>query len=173
MSFFKKIFTNPSNAHFVEEFLHELFQACGLSLYCDVMEEEQNNLKIDIYGGDEELLTHHHGKLLRALQVYITGVLQNRMKPKKEDSRFYVHVDSQGFLEKHEKDLLDLAQKLKKKALKEKRPILLKRPMEAFQRRKIHQYLTQDGRVKTQSIGEGAVKTIKISPANKKMDQPE
>ena len=164
MLFFKKMFSHSSNIQFVEDFLQELFQASGLSLYCDVEEhgeEKEKNLKIDIYGGDEEMLTEHHGKLLRAFQIYISSVLRNKLKSKTGP---VVSVDSQGFLEHYEKDLLDLAHKLKKKALREKRPMLIKRPLEAFYRRKIHQQLTQDGRVETKSIGEGVVKRIKIFP---------
>ena len=169
MSFLKKMFSTQNNSQFIEEFLKELFQVSGFSLFCDVAESEseESSLKIDLYGGDEERLTHHHGKLLRALQIYISAVVRNRMKEQNPESRVHVYVDSQGFLERYEKDLLDFANKLKRKAIKEKRPILLKRPLDAFYRRKIHQQLTKDGKVETKSIGEGVLKTIKISPLQK------
>ena len=171
MSFLKNLFSSsPDNKQFIEEFLKNLFQACGFALYCDVEAAKQSDLKIDLYGGDEELLTDHHGKLLKAFQVYISGVLQNRLKPKDKTERFMVRVDSQDFLKRYEEDLLDLAFKLKKKAIKEKRPMYLRRPLEAIYRRKIHQQLSKDGRAATESIGEGAVKTMKISPLQRRRD---
>ena len=169
MSFFKNLFSSsPDNKQFIEEFLRKLFQACGFALYCDVEAVKQSDIKVDLYGGDEELLTDHHGKLLKALQVYISGVLQNRLKPQDKKERLVVRVDSQEFLKRYEEDLLDLAFKLKKKAIKEKRSMYLKRPIEAFYRRKIHQQLSKDGRVATESVGEGAVKTMKIFPLQKR-----
>ena len=149
------------SAKFTEEFLNELFSTCDLALYCDV-EEDEKTLKIDLYGGDEELLLEGGGRLLRALQVYISSVLKSRIK--EEEPSFGVKVDCGGYLEQYEKDLLDLAYKLKKKALREGRPILMKKPMEPFYRRKVHQLLTEDGRVETRSLGEGLMKPIKIFP---------
>ena len=170
MSFFKSLFSGSTkDFSFIEEFLDDFFKYCGFSLSCDVeVLKEEGQIHIDLYGQDEELLVEQHGKLLQSLQIYLSGVLQTRLKT--EEEVFQIIVDSQGYMEQFEQDLMDLANRLKKEALKRKRSVIIKRPLNAFYRRKIHQDLTKDGRVETRSIGEGAFKKIRISPVRRKYD---
>ena len=138
------------------------------SLSCDVeVLKEKGRVYIDLYGKDEDFLIEQHGRLLHSLQIYLSCVLQNRLKT--EDA-FQIIVDSQGYMEHFEQDLMNLANRLKREALKRKRPVMMKRPLNAFYRRKVHQDLTKDGRVETRSIGEGAFKKIRISPVRRKHD---
>lgn len=169
MSFFKNLFSgSKEDFSFIEEFLDDFFECCGFSLSCDVeVFKEEGKVYIDLYGKDEDCLVEQHGRLLQSLQVYLSGVLQNRLKTTEP---FQVFVDSQGYMEQFEQDLMNLAHRLKKEVLKRKRSVMIKRPLNAFYRRKIHQDLTKDGRVETRSIGEGAFKKIRISPARKKYD---
>ncbi|MDE0151471.1 MAG: hypothetical protein OXK80_03095 [Bdellovibrionales bacterium] len=169
MSFFKNLFSGSTeDFSFIEEFLDDFFKCCGFSLSCDVeILKEEGKIYIDIYGKDEELLIEQHGKLLQSLQIYLSSVLQNRLKA---EEAFQITVDSQGYMEQFEQDLIDLAHRLKKEALKRKRSVIIKRPLNAFYRRKIHQDLTKDGRVETRSVGEGAFKRIIISPVRGKYD---
>ena len=166
MSFFKKIFTNSSPKVSVEEFLDELFRSCGWSLSFDVkVDEEEERIFVDIYGPDEDFLLENHGQLLQALQQYVAIVL----KRLNEDLKiFKIELDSQGFLEEYEENLMNLAFKLKKECLRRKKPVLLKRSLNAFYRRMIHESLTEDGKVVTESIGRGAFKTMKISPLRRR-----
>ena len=169
MSFFKSLFSSSTKGFsFIEEFLDDFFKCCGFSLSCDVeVLKEEGKIYIDLYGKDEDLLVEQHGMLLQSLQVYLSGVLQNRLKT---EEGFQVIVDSQGYMEQFEQDLMDLANRLKREVLKRKRSVIIKRPLNAFYRRKIHQDLTKDGRVETKSIGEGAFKKIKISPVRGRYD---
>lgn len=169
MSLFKNLFScSTKDFSFIEEFLDDFFKCCGFSLSCEVeVLKEEGRIYIDLYGKDEKLLMEHHGRLLQSLQIYLSGVLQNRLKT---EEIFQIIVDSQGYMEQFEQDLMDLANRLKKEALKRKRSVIIKRPLNAFYRRKVHQDLTKDGRVETRSIGEGAFKKIKISPVRRKYD---
>ena len=169
MSFLKNLFSSSKeDFSFIEDFLEDLFQCCGFSLSCDVeVLKEEGRIYIDLYGKDEDLLMEQYGSLLQSLQIYLSGVLQNRLKTTEP---FQVIVDSQGYMERFEQDLMDLANRLKREALKRKRSVMIKRPLNAFYRRKIHQDLTKDGRVETRSIGEGAFKKIRISPLRRKYD---
>jgi len=169
MSFFKNLFSKPTeDFSFIEEFLDDFFKCCEFSLSCDVeVLNEKNQIYIDLYGKDEKLLVEQNGRLLQSLQIYLSGVLQNRLRA---ENTFQITVDSQGYMEQFEQDLMDLANRLKKEALKRKRSIVIKRPLNAFYRRKVHQSLTEDGRVETRSIGEGAFKKIIISPVRRKYD---
>lgn len=168
MNFIKKLFSNESSAEFLENFLEDFFQTCGFSLSCDKVTQENNTLIVEIYGEDEEILLEKGGKLLQAVQVYLSTVLQTRMRKKEQEEKLFVRVDSGGFLQQYEEELLSLARKLKKEALRKNRPVLIRKPLNAFYRRKIHQILSEDGRVQTKSIGEGLFKTIKIFPLQRK-----
>ncbi len=169
MSFFKKFFSSSmENFSFIEEFLEDFFKSCGFSLSCDVeVLKEEGRVYIDLYGKDEDVLMERYGVLLHSLQIYLTGVLQNRLKT---EEPFQVIVDSQGYLEDFEQNLMDLANRLKKEVLRKKRSVVIRRPLSAFYRRKVHQDLTKDGRVETRSIGDGAFKKIRISPVRRKYD---
>jgi len=167
MSFFKKLFSGATkDFSFIEEFLDDLFTCCGFSLSCDVeVLKGEGKIYIDLYGKDEVFLTEQHGKLLQSLQIYLSGVLQKRLKT---EEMFQIVVDSQGYMKQFEQDLMDLANRLKRTALKRKKPVTIKKPLNAFYRRKIHQDLTRDGRVETKSVGEGAFKRIRISPVRRR-----
>ena len=165
MNFFKKMFSNQNEAKFVEDFLEDLFQLCSFSLSCDKAEHTtEDSLSINIYGPDEELLFQRKGQLLQAIQVYTSAVLQHRVKKDDPDKKVFVSIDSGGFLKENEQHILNLAEKLKKEALRKNRSVIIKKPLNSFQRRQIHQRLTEDGKVKTHSIGEGFFKIIKIIP---------
>ena len=166
MSFLKKIFLGATPKIQIEEFLDELFRFCGWNLSLDVkIFEEEKRVFIDIYGPDEEAFLDHHGELLQAFQQYISIILKRKIT---ELKFFRIELDSQGFLEQYEEDLMNLAFKLKKECLKRKQSVLLKRNLNSFYRRMIHESLTEDGRVVTKSIGRGAFKTMKISPLQRK-----
>ncbi len=165
MSFIKKLFSNQTDEEFIENFLEDFFQFCGFSLSCDKVAREEDTLFVEIYGEDEEILLEKGGRLLQAIQVYLSAILQNRMKKDEErKEKLFIRVDSGGFLKQYEEDLLNLAFKLKNEALRKKKPVFIKKPLNAFYRRQIHQMLSEDGKVKTKSIGEGLFKTIKIVP---------
>ena len=168
MNFIKKLFSNESSSEFLEKVLEDFFHTCGFSLSCDKIIQEDSTLVVEIYGEDEEILLEKGGKLLQAIQAYLSAVLQTQMRKKGVEEKLFIRVDSGGFLKQYEEDLLSLAHKLKKEALKRNRPVLIRKPLNAFYRRKIHQTLSEDGRVQTKSIGEGLFKTIKIFPLQRK-----
>lgn len=170
MSLFGKIFSEKTHVNFIEEFLQDFFAAGNFSLHCDVeqLDKEGQSFHVDLYGRDEEILIENHGKMLQAFQVLLSSIMQKRVKANNQEDFISITVDSQDFLENEEKDLLDLAIKLKKEAIKKRRSVVIRRPLSSFQRRKIHQLLTEDGRVETQSFGEGKFKKIKIIPTQKK-----
>lgn len=164
MNFLKNLFSKEKDGEFIESFLEELFQMCGFSLSCDKVVKKDDTYIVEIYGEDEEILLEKGGKLLQSIQIYLHAVSQNRFRSKDRQESIYIQLDSGGFLKQYETDLMDLAWKLKKEALRKRKPVHIKKPLNAFYRRQIHQKLTEDGTVKTQSIGQGLFKTIKIIP---------
>ena len=74
--------------------------------------KEEEGFQIDIFGEDEGLLKAREGRLLSAFQIYLLRVLQKEFPG--ENHR--VFVDSNGFWEEKQEKLLDLTDRLVKKA---------------------------------------------------------
>ena len=160
---FKKLFkgkeTSPQKL--VEQILQDLLEQGGFSLSVEVQQKEEE-IAVEVFGEDEGLLKNRDGRLLLALQTYLNRVVQHHFF----GENVFVRLDSGNFFEEREQRLLDLAEKLKRKALNTGRPVYLKKALSPFQRRKVHQLLTKEGDVKTSSIGDGFYKNICITPAD-------
>jgi spoIIIJ-associated protein len=115
-------------------------------------------IKINFSGEDEGLLKRNDNELLKAFESLSRLYLFSKISLPK-NVRFQVRSTSGN---KKEKDLIDLAEKMKKKVLSSKESILL-RPMNPSERRIIHQQLSSDKRVKTSSQGDGSMKRVEIS----------
>jgi len=75
-----------------------------------------------------------------------------------------VYCDSNNYRKEASEELIKLADKLKKIALDKNKSVYF-RALPPKDRKTIHQYLAEDGRVKSKSVGEGHFKKIKIFPA--------
>ena len=159
---FKKLFKGKEKTPgiLVEQILQDLLEKGGFSLSAEVEQNEEGEVIIDIFGEDEGLLKTKEGRLLLALQTYFNRVVQHHFS----GQNAFVRLDSGNFFEEKEKYLLELADKLKQKALSTGRSVYLKKALSPFQRRKVHQFLTEGGEVRTSSVGEGFYKNICISP---------
>lgn len=164
---FKALFKekNPPPAELVENTLQLLFEKGGFSLSFK-LKQQKDVLFVDIYGEDEELLKAREGKLLQALQVYFSRILQRKQIASKETGLITLYMDCGKFLEEREEKLFFLVGKLRKKALSTGQPVYLKKSLPPFQRRKIHKFLAEEGGVETSSIGNGFYKTMCISPVH-------
>lgn len=145
----------------INEVLDGLFSAADLDFNFEVTQDQTNpsEVYVEIFGGDEELLRAREGQLLDAIQLFLTRVTQHRLR----DERVMINVDNEGFREQANQELTDLAEKLKNVALDKGKPVYF-RALAPRDRKIIHQYLAEDGRVKSRSIGEGLYKKIKIYP---------
>ena len=162
---FKKLFKGKekSPGAFVEQILQDLLEKGGFLLSFELKQEEEE-IYVDIFGEDEGLLKTKDGRFLSALQTYLNRVVRHHF----EEQAIFIRLDSGHFFEDKEQRLLDLADKLKQKALSTGRPVYLKKSLSPFQRRKVHQFLTEGGAVKTSSVGEGFYKNICITPTSSK-----
>ena len=150
----------------IKELVSQLLEggAFSLSFQIEKEKEKENSFKLDIFGEDEGLLKTKDGRFLSALQTYLNRVVRHNF----EEQAVFIRLDSGHFFEDKEQRLLDLADKLKQKALSTGRPVYLKKSLSPFQRRKVHQFLTEGGAVKTSSVGEGFYKNICITPTSSK-----
>lgn len=170
MSFLKKIFggkssstTDTSNPQvIVEDILENIISISNLDLSYDV-QIDGTRIFVEVFGEDEELLQTKDGQLLDAFQLFIKRVLQHKVT----EANYAVSVDNDGYREKANQSLIDLAEKLKGVVVEKGKPVYF-RALPPRDRKVIHQYLAEDERVKSRSVGDGLYKKIKIYPTNGK-----
>ena len=122
----------------------------------------EDEFHIEFHGEDEDLFTNKDGALLDAFQLLIKRALQHQLP--EDNTR--LSCDCNGFREKANQSLKDLAEKLKNRAIDQGKSVYL-RALPPKDRKVIHQFLAEDERVKSRSVGDGLYKKIKIYP-NKK-----
>jgi spoIIIJ-associated protein len=122
-------------------------------------EGQIEEVTVQFSGQDEALLTEKEGALLDAFQLFIKRVLQHQLP----EARVNVSFDCNNFREESSRSLVELAEKLKEKALEQGRSVYL-RALPPKDRKIVHQHLATDERVRSRSVGEGLYKKIKIYP---------
>ncbi len=171
MSFIRRLFGKGKSGdkgleNLVENLLDGIFERGGFDLSADVDVEvegsEFQTVKVEIFGDDDELLTERDGALLDSFQLFLKRAVQHNYPDQSPE----VLVDCRGFREEADRTLIELVEKLRDKALEQGRSVYL-RQLAPKDRKTVHQFLAEDGRVKSRSVGEGLFKKIKIYPARK------
>ena len=143
----------------VTEVLSELLEE-GKFLLSFQVEQKEGRLNIDIFGEDEGLLKTKSGKLLLAFQTYLSQVLHKNY-PGQE---IKISLDSNGFWKEQEDKLLSLTEHLMQKALSSNKPVVFKQALSPYQRRLIHEKVSGNTGVRSQSFGSGVYKNLKLIP---------
>lgn len=174
MGLFTKIFGgksgNAEGQELVTDLLDGTIEKAGLDISYEIKTTKENDrsvIKIDFFGEDEKLFTNKDGSLLDAFQLFLKRALQHDQP---EDAS-HLTCDCNGFREKANKSLVELAEKLKKRALDQGKSVYV-RALPPKDRKIVHQFLAEDERVKSRSVGDGLYKKIKIYPAKKDGDRP-
>lgn len=151
----------------ISELLSELLEKGELSLSFQVEKTGEDAFKLDIFGEDEGLLKTKKGKLLLAFQTYILQALYKEFP----DKKLRLLVDSNGFWKEQDDRLLSLTDRLIERALETNRPVFFKRTLSPYQRRLIHEKVSGNTGVRSQSFGSGPFKNLKLIPDSFKSDE--
>lgn len=146
----------------IKDTVQGIIDKAGFDLTFSLTHTEENDeptVIVNFEGADEELLKEREGQLIDAFQLLVKRVMQHHLP---EDRTNFV-VDCNGFREESNQALIDLAEKLKGIALEKGKSVYF-RALPPKDRKVIHQYLANDQRVKSRSIGDGLYKKIKIYP---------
>lgn len=144
----------------VEDVIIGLLEKGNFLLSYEIKIDDSNGtVDIELFGEDEEMLKDRDGQMLDAVQLFMTRVLQHQLP----ETKVSITVDCDGFREQANESLIKLADKLKNIALKKQKSVYF-RALPPKDRKVIHQYLAEDGRVKSHSVGDGLYKKIKIYP---------
>ncbi|MFZ4404664.1 MAG: protein jag [Pseudobdellovibrionaceae bacterium] len=121
---------------------------------------ENPEMKINLMGEDEELLKDRKGQVLDAVQLFLKRVLQHNFP----EDRTQISIDCGGYRDESQQALIERAESLKVIVIEQGKSVYY-RALPPRERKIVHQYLSQDPRVKSRSLGEGLYKKIKIYPA--------
>ena len=137
---------------FLEDFLKKVQENAEYSI-------EMSKLGLNVYINDNDLgfLIGYRGETLYAFQNILSAVASKGI-----ENRVRVILDIEGYKEKREKALEDLAEKLAKTVIKTKKSVTLE-PMQAYERKIIHTKLQNSDMVETRSIGEEPRRKVVIS----------
>lgn len=169
MGLFTKIFggkgASKESQSLVKDVIDGIIERTGIDISYDIKSTKENDnqgIKIEFYGDDEKLFTNKDGALLDAFQLFVKRALQHQLP---EDTNQII-CDCNDYREKANQSLVELAEKLKNRAIDQGKSVYL-RALPPKDRKVIHQFLASDERVRSRSVGDGLYKKIKIYP-NKK-----
>jgi len=125
------------------------------------VENASDTVKLNVEGSDSALLIGKHGRTLDALQYIVQKIVHKERKSRKR-----VVVDVEGYRDRRKASLTQLALRLGEKVKRSGKPATIS-PMNAYDRRIVHVALKDESRVRTQSMGSGALRKLVIYPQKK------
>ena len=148
-----------TDAERAQQALAEVLKKMGVEADVLVFDEEES-IVLEVRGEETALVIGRQGQTLDSLQLIIGkmvyGAGQNgRGKP--------IIVDAEGYRDRREQTLVDMARRLAEKALRSRRRVALQ-PMSAHDRRVVHMALSEVPGVTTRSEGEGLGRRLMIIP---------
>lgn len=141
---------------FLAEFIKELPEGATY-----VIDSNDQGLSVSISNEKLGFLIGYRGETLYALQAILSSIASKNV-----DQRVRVILDIEGYKEKREKTLEDLAEKVAKTVVKTRKSITLE-PMQPYERKIIHSKLQENSKVQTISVGEEPHRKVVISLKNK------
>ena len=136
---------------FMDEFINSLKIEAEYKISTD-----NRGLVISLSGENTAFLIGYRGETLYSMQNILSSVAS-----KDQEDRIRVILDIEGYKQKREKTLEDLAERMAQRVIKTKKSVTLE-PMKAYERKIIHSKLQNDGKVATKSIGEEPKRKVVI-----------
>ncbi|MEA2067103.1 MAG: RNA-binding cell elongation regulator Jag/EloR [Thermotogota bacterium] len=130
----------------VRDYLKEILDAFDKEVYYDV-NYEGKTFRINIQGDEISRLIGKHGKTISALQ-HIMNIYANRLS----NIKVNVFVDVGNYKDNRKESIEDIAHKMARIALKKKKRIVME-PMFAFERRKVHEIVSEYSHLRSYSKG--------------------
>jgi spoIIIJ-associated protein len=126
---------------------------------------KEGDLYLEIRGDQEGILIGRHGRTLEALQMLVSRMVNKRLK-----GAMRVILDIDDYRKRRAENMAQMALRLGEEA-KRTGHSQIAELLSAYDRRIIHLTLRDDPLLKTESIGEGELKRVRIIPV-KGMDNP-
>lgn len=145
---------------YVKAYLKEVTTDMGLEVNFETQKRE-NYIKVNMISDNNAILIGKNGKTMTSLQVLVRNSLQNQLGQK-----INIILDANEYKEKQQKNIERLAIKLAKEVRKTGVEVKMD-SMNSFERRLVHNVLTNFKGVKTESTGEEPNRAVVIKPEEK------
>lgn len=132
---------------FIKEQLHKLLKDLGFNANIEVKSKDEIPTYI-IYSDNDSLIIGKNGKNLQALSIVMSGVLKKEL-----GLSFKFLIDVNDYKEKHQRNIEYLAKKIAREVALTKVEVKMD-SMNSYERRLVHNVLTNNKKVYTESIGE-------------------
>lgn len=139
-----------------EQFMSEILTKLSENAQYNI-EADEEGVKINITGENIGFLIGYRGETLYSLQTIISAIAN-----KSTEKRVRILLDIDGYRNKREQTLKELAQKKARIVEKTRKSITLE-PMHPYERKIIHTVLQDNKKISTTSIGEEPRRRIVIS----------
>lgn len=154
----KNNFNESSYIEFVKKFLQNILSFFLVFEFEQEFCFKEDVLHIKLKGKNLNFLIKDSGVLLNSLQYITVLIVNNYFK-----SHIKIVLDYENFREKRNEFLKELALKVSKNVLKQKKLVTLE-PMNPFERRLIHFYVGELEGVYSKSVGKEPKRTVVIYP---------
>ena len=140
----------------IEKFIKEFKNILSEELEYDISEKD-NYIHVNLNGDNLGFLIGYRGETLYAMQNILSAIAGKGIQNKTR-----VILDVQGYKNKREKTLEELAEKVAKTVVRTKKSVKLE-PMKAYERKIIHSKLQENSKVETYSVGEEPRRRVVIA----------
>ncbi len=149
----------------IQNLIKELFAKTMIKLNeVSVVEDGPKNVWVSLEVNEPHLFISHDGEGLHALNHVVNRIIEAKLLPKLnvgEERGLGVLVDVNGFQKKHIENIRAVAHMMSERARYFKSNIEVD-PMSAFERRIVHEFLSDAQDLKTESIGLGRERRVVI-----------
>lgn len=143
----------------VEKFVEDLISSSSLDLRAIIDDDDDGSIRVEFQGFDLPLLLGHSAELLDSMQYITRRVFADEVAEGAQ-----IDFDASGYREARQIELELMAQKAAEKVRVSKVPFVFD-PMNAQDRRIIHNAIVDIEGVRTESEGDGQMRRVKILPA--------
>lgn len=143
--------------NFIKEYLKKIVENMGLEVTFEIINKEER-VTIKMYSDKDPILIGKNGQTLKALETLAKEKLRKEI-----DIPYKFTLDVSDYKEKIERHLEYLAKKSAREVVRTKAPVILDN-MTSYERRIIHNTLTDFKGVKTESEGEEPNRHVVIKP---------
>lgn len=151
------IATYESIISYIKEYLESLTKDMGLEVTFESKIREKQ-ITIKMYSDNNKILIGRNGQTLKALTTVVKQVVYNNI-----NSYPYLILDVENYKEKKVKYLERLAKNIAREVAQTKNPVELEN-MNSYERRVVHNILTDNDKVYTESVGEEPNRHVVIKP---------
>ncbi len=148
----------PSYKQVIIPFLIEIIRLARLKLYAK-FSLRKNNIEIFFSGQDEKMLTRNSNELLQAFEHLTRRRIYRAIELPREMRISFKCKGSQ----EQARSLIKMIDRIAQEVIETQEPIRVK-PLNASDRKLVHQHIEQNSQLRSESIDGGRLKRIEISP---------